>query len=297
MQPSALSTKGVTVVEQSESPFKSLGRENEAKVKLDEAARRNKLWQEIRALDMRDFQIWGIGLLIVAVVAAGFAALILPNVMWHLTSIRVEGRYLPHLLSGLVVLLILFNLYAFSQRRLLHNAREELVYQLIRGEVAEKMSLIDPLTDFFERRCLDEILPTEVSRSDRLNAPFSLLMLDIDDFKSVTTPFGQLAGDQILKEVALLLRLTFRPSDVIIRYAGDEFLVLLPGTTEGPAERAVQRLFAAVDRWDGENARRGYQMGLSWGVATFRKGANGSDVFEAADQKMFQFKTRRARAF
>ena len=283
------------VAGQPESPFKSIGKENDARADRDEAIRRNKLWQEIRSLDGRDFQIWGIGLLIVVVMAAGFAALVLPNIMWHWTSLRVDGRYLPQLLSGFIVLVTLFNLYAFSQRRLLHNAREELVRQLIRGEVAEKMSLIDPMTEVFNRRYLDEIIPTEVSRADRLGAPFSLLMLDLDNFKSVNTRFGHLVGDQILKEVALLLRLTFRPSDVIIRYGGDEFLVLLPGTTEEQAERAVQRLFEVVDRWNGENASMGYKMGLSWGVATFRKGAKVAQVFEAADQKMFQFKARRAR--
>jgi len=296
MQQSALFTRGVMVAGQSESPLKSLGREDEARVTRDQAARRNKLWQEIRSLEGRDFQIWGIGLLIVVVVAAGFAALILPNVMWHLTSMRVDGRYLPQLLSGFIVLVILFNIYAINQRRLLHNTREELVRQLIRGEVAEKMSLIDPMTEVFNRRYLDEIIPTEVSRAERLNAPFSLLMLDLDAFKSVNTRFGHLVGDQILKEVALLLRLTFRPSDIIVRYGGDEFLVLLPGTTEEQAERAVQRLFEAVDRWNGGNASLGYKMGLSWGVATFRKGANVAEVFEAADQKMFQFKTRQKRS-
>ena len=280
---------------QPESPYKSIGKEHEARAERDEAVRRNKLWREIRSLDGRDLQIWGIGLLIVVVVTAGFAALILPNIMWHLTSLRVDGRYLPQLLSGFILLITLFNLYAFSQRRLLRNAREELVRQLIRGEVAEKMSLIDPMTEVFNRRYLDEIIPTEVSRANRLNAPFSLLMLDLDAFKSVNTRFGHLVGDQILKEVALLLRLTFRPSDVIIRYGGDEFLVLLPGTTEEQAERAVQRLFEAVDRWDGGNVNLGYKMGLSWGVATFRKGANVAEVFEAADQKMFQFKTRPSR--
>ena len=156
------------------------------------------------------------------------------------------------------------------------------------------MSLIDPMTEVFNRRYLDEIIPTEISRADRLNAPFSLLMLDLDDLKSVNTRFGHLVGDQILKEVALLLRLTFRPSDVIIRYGGDEFLVLLPGTTEEQGERAVQRLFEAVDRWNGETASMGYKMALSWGVSTFRKGANVDQVFSAADQKMFQFKARRA---
>ena len=297
MQQNTLSTRGVTVADQSRSSFKRPGREIEAKVKLDEAAPRNRLWQEIRALDGRDFHIWSIGLLMVVVMAAGFAALVLPNVMWHLNGLRVEGRYLPQLLSGFVVLVILFNLYTISQRRFLHHAREELIHRLVRGEVAQKVSLIDHLPDFFKRRYLDEILPTEVSRADRLNAPFSLLMLDLDGFKSVTAPFGQLGGDQILKEVARLLRLTFRPSDVIIRYSGDEFLVLLPGTTEGPAERAVQRLFEAVDRWDKENASRGFKMGLNWGVATFRQGANGSEMFEAADQKMFQLKAHHACTF
>jgi len=85
--------------------------------------------------------------------------------MWHLTILRWMVVTSPIALR-LYRAGPLFNLYAFSQRRLLHNAREELVRQLIRGEVAEKCP-DRPMTEVFNRRYLDEIIPTEVSRAER----------------------------------------------------------------------------------------------------------------------------------
>jgi diguanylate cyclase (GGDEF)-like protein len=251
-----------------------------------------RLQQEIRALEGRDLQLWSIGLLMLVVVAAGFIALILPNVMWNMGELRVAGRYLPQLFFGFISLIVLFNVYAFHQRHLMTVTREELVRQLVRSEAAEQMAMIDPLTGVFNRRYLDEVLPKEVSRTKRLKSQLSFAMIDVDGFKSVNTRFGHVVGDQVLTEVAHLLKAHFRLSDSVVRYGGDEFLVVMSDTDEHGAQVSVERLQEAVERWNAAAAIAGYKMSLSCGVAAFADAASASEVIEAADQKMYFQKLR-----
>ncbi len=254
--------------------------------------RTERLQQEIKALEGRDLQLWSIGLLLLVVVAAGFVALILPNVMWELGELRVAGRYLPQLFFGFIALIVLFNVYAFHQRWMLRTTREELIRQLIRSEAAEHLAMIDPLTGVLNRRFLDEILPKEISRAERLKHDLAFAMIDVDGFKSVNTRFGHVVGDQVLTEVAHLLQAHLRVSDSIIRYGGDEFLVLMPDTDEQGAQAAVERIQDRVDRWNSTGVIANYKMSLSCGVAVYRKGSSVAEAIEAADQKMYHQKLR-----
>ena len=255
-----------------------------------------ELRREIQTLEGRDFQIWSIGLLMILVIAAGFIALILPNIMWNLGVLRVEGRYLPQLFFGFIALILLFNIYAFEQRHVLRNAREELVRQLIRAEAAERLSLVDPLTEIFNRRYLDQIVAKETSRADRLGTSLTFMMVDVDGFKSANTRFGHLVGDRILKEVAAVLKKTLRASDTIIRYGGDEFLVVLSETNEPQGQRALERLLAEVNHWNRTSVIPHYTLRLSYGLAAYTKGASATEVIRLADERMYQQKLRHSAA-
>src|SRR5487761_6195 len=252
--------------------------------------------QEIRAVDDRDLHMWSIGLLVMLVVAGGFMALVFPNVIWGIKNLRVDDRYLPQLFFGFVALIVLFNIYAMDKKRSLQHARDELVRQLIRSEAAEMLSLIDPLTDLFNRRYLDEIISKEASRANRYVSELTLMMIDVDDFKSVNTRFGHLFGDKVLTEVANLLKKNFRNSDTVIRYGGDEFLVILPETSETDAQRAIERLQNQVDTWNKHPALAGYRMNLSCGLASFSGGKGAHEVIEMADAQMYLHKNRKLTA-
>jgi diguanylate cyclase (GGDEF)-like protein len=247
---------------------------------------------DMEALEVRDLQLWSIGLLLLVVVAAGFLSLILPNVMWNLGELRLDGRYVPQLFFGFIVLVVLFNVYVLQQRRALKTMRAELLRQLIRRETAEHLALIDPLTEVFNRRYLETILPKEIKRAERHDENLTLLMIDVDGFKSANTRFGHMVGDQVLKEVAQILKSTFRTSDTIIRYGGDEFLVLLPEADEAHAQVAVRRLIERVDRWNQEGIIPGYRMSLSCGIASYAKGGRVDEVLDKADQRMYEHKER-----
>jgi diguanylate cyclase (GGDEF)-like protein len=225
--------------------------------------------------------------------AAGFLVLLLPNLIWGLGPSGLEGLYLPQLFFGFIPLIILFNVYVIDQRRTLRRAREVVARQLLRAETAEALSLVDPLTEVFNRRYLDRIIPKETGRSDRRGTPLAFVMIDVDGFKSVNTRFGHLVGDRVLQEVAGLLRKTLRVSDTLVRYGGDEFLAVLPDTNEEQAKQALQRLGKAAERWNCNSPIGGYQMSLSCGAAAYSKGATLQQILAAADERMYLDKQTR----
>jgi diguanylate cyclase (GGDEF)-like protein len=245
---------------------------------------------EIERLENRDLQLWSIAILVVLVLAAGISALLLPGLMFRLGTLQVQASLLPQLFFALITLVILFNIYILQQRRVLHQTREELVRQVVYNEAATRLSMVDPLTDTFNRRYMDQILEKDLRRADRMGVKLGFVMIDINNFKSVNTRFGHLIGDQVLVEVAQVLKQTFRASDIVMRYGGDEFLIILSDTNEAQSALAMQRLQNAVDKWNAMGRVQDYEMALSWGVEVYSKGANFHDVLDAADRKMYEHK-------
>lgn len=263
----------------------------------EEYQQAQRVLQSIEALEGRDRQLWSIGVLVMLVLACGFFALVLPYVPHEFERIHVEKFYLPQLMLGLVVLIVLFNIYVMDQRRALRSSRAELVRQLMRSDAAEKLSLIDPLTGVFNRRYLDQILPKEVSRANRLSTSLTLAVIDVDDFKNVNNRFGHIEGDRVLRELSRLMLNNFRSSDSVIRYGGDEFLVVMMGTSEERAQIALDRLLASLNKWNSEqNAGRGYTIRFSCGLSSFGKDSKASDVIALADQRMYEHKGRKSTA-
>jgi diguanylate cyclase (GGDEF)-like protein len=109
-------------------------------------------------------------------------------------------------------------------------------------EKFEKLAMIDSLTGLYNRRQLFILGQNEFSRAYRYNHPISVIMLDIDLFKKVNDVYGHLIGDQVLQQIANRCRSILRGSDIIGRYGGEEFLILLPETMVGQAQRIANRI-------------------------------------------------------
>jgi diguanylate cyclase (GGDEF)-like protein len=100
----------------------------------------------------------------------------------------------------------------------------------------------DPLTDLFNRRYLDETLPRELDRAQRLSAPLCVVMLDIDGFKKFNDSFGHGPGDSLLREFSNVLREHLRKSDISCRYGGDEFVLVMPDSSIADTQQRVEQI-------------------------------------------------------
>lgn len=247
------------------------------------------LQRELDSLSTRDWQLWSICALVILVVAAGFGAFVLPNVVWAGLAVHADHRYLPQLFFGMIALIILFNVYILDQKRTLDRTRARLLRELVESARAKEVALVDPLTNVFNRRYLDEIVPREIGKAARAGTDLSFLVLDVDGFKDINTRFGHAGGDQYLRDVATLLKKTFRGSDTVLRLGGDEFLVVLPETSNRQAERAAERLLWET-RWWNQAGHAKYQLSFSCGVATYRKGMDAKELLDLADKDMYRAK-------
>lgn len=146
----------------------------------------------------------------------------------------------------------------------------EKVYYL---SALKNLAYIDPLTGVFNRRRFEKQLQEDIDRSKRYGYDLSLLLIDIDDFKSINDSFGHAAGDQVLQTVAEVLKRSVRKTDIVARIGGDEFIILLPHTKLDKAENARQRILKELAK---ENRKRksmrleitiGLKSGSSKGVS------------------------------
>jgi diguanylate cyclase (GGDEF)-like protein len=153
---------------------------------------------------------------------------------------------------------------------------------------ANTRSTTDALTGVKNRRAFDQALLTEFARARREKTPVSLLMIDIDKFKSYNDTFGHPAGDEALREVARILAGEARPFDVVARYGGEEFAVVLPRTGVEGALVAGERLRRAVETapWP----QRG--ITVSVGASTTENEMDGATLIAHADQALYRMKQR-----
>ncbi len=252
-------------------------------------ARAEEIQQQIQQLSGRDLQLWSIGILIILVLTAGLLALLLPNLVWAQRVVRIQVSYLPQLFFGLISLILLFNIYLLGQKLALNTTRRALVRELVLNERLENLSLIDPLTQLLNRRALNELIPREVARANRLGANLTFMTIDLNGFRAINSKFGALEGDTLLVEFAKILRATFRGGDVVFRQGGDEFLVVMPDTDEERANFPLQRLQQAVEQWN-LSSKKGYELSFSWGLAPYVTGGDVADVLRAVDRKLYQKK-------
>jgi len=159
-------------------------------------------------------------------------------------------------------------------------------------EALRSQSIIDALTGLFNRRYLEEILEREVRRATRSEQPVGIMMLDLDHFKNFNDTYGHEAGDAVLREAAAFLKRSVRAEDIVCRFGGEEFVVILPladaNATQGRAERIRSKLHELTVLHEGKSVGA---VTVSVGVAALpAHGESSQALLEAADAALYRAK-------
>ncbi|MBI2603383.1 MAG: GGDEF domain-containing protein [Deltaproteobacteria bacterium] len=158
-------------------------------------------------------------------------------------------------------------------------------------EDSQALLHVDELTGLYNYRYLQASLRKEIKRCLRNDSKFALLFIDIDDFKRINDHFGHLVGSSLLKQLGALLLATVRENDSVIRYGGDEFVILLTDTNQDSASLVAQRLRDTVDQFPFPANGKQLRISISIGIAIYPyHGLHANELLSQADQAMYQSK-------
>ena len=156
----------------------------------------------------------------------------------------------------------------------------------------KELSMIDSLTGINNRHYFNEMLQCETERMKRYNHSICMIMIDVDDFKIVNDTYGHLTGDKVLRTIADILRSSVRGADILARFGGDEFVILMPVADENAGRIVADRIQRLIQEWNSKKLIKDLQIGLSIGVyASDEKDLE--NILSKADQELYLNKNYR----
>jgi len=242
------------------------------------------LTQELRQIERRDWWAWGYSILVMLLLTFAVISFSLPALHQELKTffnIKVSDA-----LFGLIVLVVVFNVYTIYQQVLIKRLRRQLAEKQGHSEILRNLAMVDPLTGLYNRRFAMQRLASEVARSERRGHPLTVLTLDLNDFKQINDMHGHPAGDQVLQEFATHLNKVIRGSDLAVRLGGDEFLVLLPECTLEQLHLVLGRLGSLEVDWQGHKI----PVTFSAGWKQYQMGDRPEELLAHADQALYTSK-------
>jgi diguanylate cyclase (GGDEF)-like protein len=169
---------------------------------------------------------------------------------------------------------------------LIHHLKE-------RDDKMVTAAIKDPLTGAYNRTYFNEFTEKTIQRAGRNKEFISFIMADLDGFKGLNDQYGHQAGDDVLVETATLLGGTMRGADLLFRYGGDEFLIVLPHANCSEAASIQDRIEQSVDEWNRANTRYNeFKLSLSIGCSTWKQGDDILSTIKEADSMMYEEKRR-----
>lgn len=185
-------------------------------------------------------------------------------------------------LPMLIIYPVIIGLIAYNLAMDLHRKKEQM----------QLLSRTDGLTNLFNRAYWELRAKEEIARARRNYTPLALVLLDVDHFKRVNDTYGHAVGDLVLQQLSRLLQKNLRETELLGRYGGEEFVVILPGASKQEAYKTAERLREAVDQLAfGDPEAQTLHCSISLGVAAFSDGLGDfSSWLKAADKALYQAK-------
>jgi|GEM_PF-6488073 len=195
-----------------------------------------------------------------------------------LLFVRSTPRVRPYRTTELEIIALMARWLATELRRRRREAR-------LAREAAElsRLTRVDALTETLNRRALEEAIPRLTRRHRRAGAPIAALLLDLDNFKNINDELGHHVGDRVLRHVAGVLTNSLRPTDLLARIGGDEFLALLPGATNREAVRVARRVLTHLRGSPVVTREGSVLVSASIGVVTIEDSKDLESVLELAE--------------
>lgn len=178
--------------------------------------------------------------------------------------------------------------FARTQNQTLNDLSREVEQRTKAEESLRRQASTDPLTKLYNRRYITDILQDETKRAKRQSNPFSVVMMDIDHFKSINDTHGHDVGDRVLQAVSKTIAAQLREVDVLARWGGEEFLILLRGTNLGGARQVAEKCRAALAA---EAIEEQGQITASFGVAQGQNDESVRDLVHRADIALYAAKS------
>jgi diguanylate cyclase (GGDEF)-like protein len=195
---------------------------------------------------------------------------------------------LPALIFGFFSIVLLLNFFVARAEAVIEALREQVTTQKIEAELNRELSLMDPVTEVYNRRYARIILQREAKRVARYGTTMALMMVDITGFRRVNESLGQTGGDVALHQIAHLLQNTVRNSDMIVRFGGDEFLLILPEAQKEGIELLAGRLRKSLIDWAPTAGLGDFGLRFAIGIAYYNADSKLDQVVSTAEERMLR---------
>ena len=160
-------------------------------------------------------------------------------------------------------------------------------------EKLERLATFDSLTGLYNRRAILGKLHELINLANRYKEDFSLSMLDIDHFKRVNDRYGHLTGDEVLEKIATLIRRNIRDTDIVGRYGGEEFIIILPKTNLSSAWVVAERLRTIIEKTEmKDSAGNVFAITVSQGLAGWERDEDATSLISRADEALYKAKEK-----
>ncbi len=186
-----------------------------------------------------------------------------------MTQYKISGIKIFYIILGINILsaiLVILLVYLYIKKRL------------------EYESSHDSLTDIYNKRAFEEILESLIANAKRYSRPLSIIIFDIDNFKSINDEFGHKTGDKVLSKLANIIKSSIRKGDIFCRVGGEEFVILCPETDEKSAFKVAEKIRKLVERTAFSDVGK---ITISLGIAEYKNNQTKEDFFKSADTAMY----------